>query len=230
MKRAVQYANEEGQARQAHIEFPKRCPVCNLLMTLGASATTFSPSTKGLQATFLCNNEDCKSWFIAYYQDTGAGQVFDLHKFEPPNLTQPSFPDFVKEISPKFLEIYKQAHEANERGLDHVAGPGYRKAFEFLIKDYAKSIDITKTDEIEQAFAGDIVSDFISDLRVQAVARRALWLGNDEVHYIRRWVDFDVNDLINLIQLTIDWIEIERESKSYVESMKTAAKTKAAET
>lgn len=174
---------------------------------------------------FLCTNEDCKSFFIAYYKDSCSAAVFNLERFEPPNLTRRSFPDFVKDLSEKFIEVYGQAHEAKERGLTHIAGPGYRKAFEFLIKDYAKSIDHSRADQIDKAFAGDVVKDFISDTRVQAVAKRALWLGNDETHYVRKWLDFDVNDLIKLIQLTIDWIEIERESKSYVDTMNPQIKT-----
>ncbi len=88
-----------------------------------------------------------------------------------------------------------------------------------MIKDYAKAIDASKSQEIDDKFAGNVVNEFIPDTRVQAVAKRALWLGNDEVHYIRKWVDMNVDDLINLIRLTIDWIEIERDSKKYVDAL-----------
>lgn len=218
MKVTVIFANAENVQVQGRIEVPKRCPVCDLLMTANTQGASLNPSTNELQAIHLCTNEDCRSYFIAYYRKTESND-YEVRKLEPPNLTQPSFPEFVREISLKFLEIYVQAHEAKERGLDHIAGPGYRKAFEFLVKDYAKSIDPSKGKEIDEAFAGKVVNEFISDTRVQAVAKRALWVGNDEVHYIRKWVDMSVDDLINLIRLTIDWIEIERDSKSYVESM-----------
>ena len=171
MKTEVHYLNANGQQVQGKIEFPKTCPICNLLMTVNSNGVTSHPSTGELQAAFLCTNADCRSYFIGYYRGTGNEGIFELRRLEPPNLTQPTFPEFVKEISPQFIEIYRQAHEARERGLDHVAGPGYRKAFEFLIKDYAKSIDISKSDEIDQAFAGDVVNKFISDVRVQAVAK-----------------------------------------------------------
>ena len=104
-------------------------------------------------------------------------------------------------------------------GLNQIAGPGYRKAFEFLIKDYAKSIAPDRAAEIEAKFAGAVVSDFVGDPRIQAVAKRSLWLGNDETHYLRKWTDHDVSDLVTLIKLTANWIEIDHLSKSYVESM-----------
>ncbi len=100
-----------------------------------------------------------------------------------------------------------------------IAGPGYRKAFEFLIKDYAKSLTPDKEKDIEKKFSGVVVSEYIQDARIQAVAKRCLWLGNDETHYLRRWTDHDVGDLVTLIKLTANWIEIEHLSKSYVEQM-----------
>jgi hypothetical protein len=218
MKVTVIFANAENTQIQGQVEIPKKCPVCDMLVQVNTLSASLNPSTNELQAIHLCTNPDCRSYFIAYYRNTESN-IYEIRKIEPPNLTQTSFPNFVSDLSPKFIEIYKQAHEAKERGLDHIAGAGYRKAFEFLIKDYAKSIAHSKSKEVDEAFAGNVVNEYIPDIRVQAVAKRALWIGNDEVHYIRKWVDMDVDDLIKLIRLTIDWIEIERDSKEYVESM-----------
>lgn len=223
MKVAVNFLNAENAQTQGQIEVPKRCPVCDMLVQVITNGASFNPSTDELQAIHLCTNVDCRSYFITYYKNTESN-LYEIRKIEPPNLTQPSFPEFVKVMSPNFLEIYAQAHEAKERGLTHIAGPGYRKAFEFLIKDYAKSIAPAKSQEIDDKFAGNVVNEFIPDTRVQAVAKRALWIGNDEVHYVRKWVDMNVSDLINLIRLTIDWIEIERDSKKYVDAMKDTKK------
>ena len=104
-------------------------------------------------------------------------------------------------------------------GMHQIAGPGYRKAFEFLVKDYAKSLQPSRASEIESKFSGAVVNEFIADARIQAVAKRSLWLGNDETHYMRKWTDHDVSDLVVLIKLTASWIEIDHLSKSYVESM-----------
>jgi len=54
---------------------------------------------------------------------------------------------------------------------------------------------------------------------VQAVAKRALWIGNDETHYSRKWEDRDINDLVTLIKLTLEWIDIERQSSEYLNEM-----------
>jgi hypothetical protein len=129
------------------------------------------------------------------------------------------FPETISALSPGFVSIFKEADEAKHLGLKQVAGPGYRKAFEFLIKDYAKSLAPGKDREIEEKFSGAVVTEFVPDARIQAVAKRCLWLGNDETHYLRKWADHDVDDLVTLIKLTTNWIEIEHLSKAYVEKM-----------
>lgn len=218
MQVSITYPFALNDNRGATIDVPKECPVCNLRMNLSPTQISYNPTTKEIQVVYLCVDEDCKSFFITYYKEEEPN-TFKVKRCEPANLAPVAFPDFVKDLSPMFLTIYKQAHEAQERGLDQIAGPGYRKAFEFLIKDYAKSIRDDKSDSIDSTPASAVVNNFISDTRVQAVAVRALWVGNDETHYIREWKDRDINDLIKLINLTLDWIEIERDSKTYVEEM-----------
>ena len=43
--------------------------------------------------------------------------------------------------------------------------------------------------------------------------------GNDETHYLRKWADRDVDDLVGLIKLAMHWIEIDHLSKSCVKEM-----------
>jgi hypothetical protein len=94
-----------------------------------------------------------------------------------------------------------------------------------LIKDYAKSkAKPEEFETIEKLQANPVVDKYISDTRVQAVAKRALWVGNDETHYLRQWEDRDINDLATLIKLTIEWIDIERQSAAYIEEMPESTK------
>ena len=50
-------------------------------------------------------------------------------------------------------------------------------------------------------------------------AERAVWLGNDETHYERKWIGKDLQDLKVLIRLTVNWIDGEALADGYVESM-----------
>ena len=64
-----------------------------------------------------------------------------------------------------------------------------------------------------------MVQNRIKDSRIQAVAKRALWIANDETHYLRKWTDHDIHDLLVLIDLTIHWIEIEKLTAQYISEM-----------
>ena len=112
-------------------------------------------------------------------------------------------------MSPMFVKIFEQAEMADQLGLDQISGVGYRKALEFLVKDYACQRNQPDCEKIKALFLGQTINDFIKDSRIREVAKRAVWLGNDETHYIRKWEDRDIHDLKALIHLTVSWIDME---------------------
>ena len=100
-----------------------------------------------------------------------------------------------------------------------ICGVGFRKALEFLIKDYAKFKNPEESEQIERKFLGKRIGDYIDDTRIKTVAKRAVWLGNDETHYVRKWEDKDLSDLKKLIELTVHWIEMEFLTESFENDM-----------
>jgi hypothetical protein len=123
----------------------------------------------------------------------------------------------ISKISPDFCVIYDQAQKAEQYKLLLVAGPGYRKALEFLVKDYIigqlKEPDPQKLAAekaaVEKTLLGTCIKNYIKSDQIKEIAKRAAWLGNDETHYVRKWEDKDLNDLKKLISLTLHWIEVE---------------------
>lgn len=211
IKRGITVKNHSYQ-----VEVPDACPVCHRhseIQTIDADTIDRGAS---VQAIFRCAYTGCRQHFFCYYGPMTSGTLIAVRPVKP---VLSVFPEAVSTISPAFLSVFAEAEEAAQIGLKQIAGPGYRKAFEFLIKDYAKSIAPDRAAEIESKFAGAVVNDFVADPRIQAVAKRSLWLGNDETHYLRKWTDHDVSDLVTLIKLTANSIEIDHLSKSYVESM-----------
>lgn len=203
-----------GQSYWANV--PDQCPICHRHSEVMFIKADLVNQHKGAQVVLQCAFAGCRSYFICYYGKPPAGEVLATKPIKPDST---AFPDTVKELSPTFIDIYSEADEAAQLRLSQIAGPGYRKAFEFLIKDYAKSLAPDKVGDIEKMFSGKVVDDFVADARIQAVAKRCLWLGNDETHYLRKWTDHDMADLKTLIRLCVSWIEIDRLSKSYVSSM-----------
>jgi len=204
----------QGQGYQ--VDVPDECPVCHRHSEMTYLASDVVENGQGVQAVFRCGYLGCRVFFVCAYGPKPSSELLGVRPMKPP---ENILPDSISKLSPNFVSIFKEANEAKHLGLKQVAGPGYRKAFEFLIKDYAKALAPGKENEIEGKFSGAVVSEYIPDARIQAVAKRCLWLGNDETHYLRKWADHDVEDLVTLIKLTVNWIEIEQLSKSYIEVM-----------
>ena len=68
------------------------------------------------------------------------------------------------------------------------------------------------------------IENYVTDPRIKEIAKRATWLGNDETHYQRRWIDKDLSDLKTLIRLTLHWIEAEHLTEEALKSMPAPAK------
>lgn len=208
-----------------HAELPNDCPICHEKVDIQQPRQKNITNGK-CEVLFLCPNKSCKCFFLAYYKLKDGSVDTEFERFEPTTIKSEPFPESVHKISPNFVSIYAEAQKANTIGLSQIAGPGYRKAVEFLIKDYAKHLVVGEPDkdkkfrDIEESFAGNVVEKFIKEPRVQALAKRALWLGNDETHYLRKWKNQDIQDLITLIKLTIHWIDMEHLSKGYEDIMK----------
>ncbi len=133
----------------------------------------------------------------------------------------------ISRISPDFYEILDQAATAEAFRLPLVAGAGYRKALEYLVKDYVlapyrkryadakeqkdtAAMETVKTEMkavVDRNLGGkNGVIAMIPDAKLQAVSERAVWLGNDEVHYTRKWDDKDIGDLKTIIGMVISLI------------------------
>lgn len=131
------------------------------------------------------------------------------------------FSGIISSISPSFASIYNQAYHAEQSNLDQICGVGYRKALEFLIKDYliSKEDNDTIKENIKKKFLNNCIQEDVQNENIKNVAKRAVWLGNDETHYIRKWADRDVNNLKQLIELTVRWIENEVETERVLQEM-----------
>lgn len=211
IRRQIAVANHHYQT-----DVPDECPVCHRHSEVQFVQADRTKDGQSVQAVWRCAFVGCRSYFVCYYGPVGSGHLLGVKPVEPKTS---EFSDAVKAISPTFVDVFVEAEEAAQLGLLQIAGPGYRKAFEFLVKDYAKKLAPEKEEEIKAKFSGTVVNEFIADARIQAVAKRCLWLGNDETHYLRKWTNHDLGDLVTLVRLAAHWIEIEHLSESYTKSM-----------
>ncbi|MCH9005343.1 MAG: DUF4145 domain-containing protein [Proteobacteria bacterium] len=120
------------------------------------------------------------------------------------------------------MNTYEQAAAAESYGLSEICGGGYRKALEILVKDYligkCESLGVTE-DAIKELPLGQCIENYVVDPMTKAVAKRAAWLGNDETHYTRKWVENDLDDLKTLIKIVINAIDSEVAAGEDIQSM-----------
>lgn len=133
------------------------------------------------------------------------------------------FPPEIVNISAMFVTIFNQSIKAEHNDLDQIAGPGFRKAIEFLIKDFIiskfKPDETERIDKIKKMFLAQCIEEFIDNSQIKQCSKRAVWLGNDETHYIRKWDSKDIQDLKTLISMTVNWIELDVKTNEFLSSM-----------
>jgi hypothetical protein len=200
---------------------PDNCPLCNnAIYPLETPTANIGPD--GLERIFRCPRQECQRFFIARYtsQTYGTPNAFYfLDELLPITIKKSEHSDTINTVSPDFVAIVDEAEGTEKSGFKQVCGPGYRKALEFLIKDYVIRSHPNKAEEIKRLNLGKCISDYVSDERVKQVAARAVWLGNDETHYLRKWEGKDLNDLKALIALTVHWIEMDELTKKALNDM-----------
>ncbi len=130
----------------------------------------------------------------------------DSNSLSPNIPEEATFDERLSEVSNSFIEIYNQALAAEAYGLTQIAGMGFRKSLEFLIKDYAVFLDPAQDQQIKSMQLSPCISRYIDHPKIKATATAAAWLGNDETHYMRKWIDKDINDLKDFIQACVFWI------------------------
>ena len=197
-------------------DLPDKCPFCHEHITPNIIFGYKLPEDY-MSVFLVCPNKNCLCSFIAEYKRNINSQVqYDFqNKVSKGNIIERLFDEAINNLSSSFVTIYNQAYYAEQEGLLEICGVGYRKALEFLIKDYAIEKNAEDKDEIEKTFLSACIKKYVNDNRVKSVAERAVWIGNDETHYVRRWEGRNLEDLKKLIELTVHWIQMEKLTESF---------------
>lgn len=187
------------------IDTPSKCPHCGRTMSpqhVGQSTSSEKASylDEGRFAViFRCSFDDCLKYFAIEYINSIASSASTVdYAYRPP--IKVKLPENIEKVSPVFVEIYSQATVAESEALNQIAGVGYRKAAEFLIKDYAISKHKDDEEKIKTIMLGQVIAEYLNDFpKIQALAKSVAWIGNDETHYVRRHDDKDIEDLKKFI-------------------------------
>ncbi len=207
------------------IEEINECPRCHFSIApaiehsvITLESDIFRGTTRTLNVMFICPK--CKQSFLATYdvefypanpynEWSEARYETSLSNVFPQTPLSVKFDSVILDVSPKFVQIYNEALYAEALNLFEVAGPGYRKAFEFLIKDYL--IQNSESQEDKEQIKKLPLTQCIAKLdlpQLQVVSKRVAWLGNDQTHYTPLFDEFDISHLKSMINITVSWITL----------------------
>lgn len=165
-----------------------------------------------------CPHRECGSMFVSVFEILGNGQG-NFRGFLDGSPIGPHWPDSIKKLDSRFMTTYIQSLQAEYHGLNEISGMGYRKAIEYLVKDYLINNDENLKGKIEDAMLSKVIVDNFKDSReidLKDLLQRATWLGNDMTHYLKYHKNFDINDLKALIKLVMDEIHSIEQKRHYI--------------
>lgn len=219
MKQSIDLSSyPPGDTFSEDVELSPTCPQCGVsLLPVVLHGVEVSDDSGMPDKVFLLNYcPSCKECFISrHVPDIMPNDGYSFDSAAPKHAQTVDWGQIIDNVSPTFVEIYNQSVTAEATNLDQIAGVGYRKALEFLIKDYLISLtqDSDKITAIKNKFLGKCINEDIDNPQLKIVASRAAWLGNDQTHYEQRFDDRDISDLKRMIRLTVHWISLIKETE-----------------
>lgn len=115
----------------------------------------------------------------------------------------------IESLSPSFVKIFNQSSIAEKRGLNEISGMGYRKALEFLVKDYAIFSNPNNLEKINPMSLSECINTYVDHPHIKALAKASAWIGNDETHYVRKHDDYGIEHLKAFIDAIVSIISAE---------------------
>lgn len=196
-------------------ETVNKCPICNSSIAPVEKSKFFNSDSKMYFFMFEC--PACNKGFITHYNYTNERKIknnisYNMLKLvnsypKVPELHQ--FDENIKKLSSNFCEIFNQAYVAEQMDLNEIAGIGYRKALEFLIKDYCIDKNKEQEEKIKKEPLSQVITNYILSDKIKNLAKASIWIGNDETHYVRKYEDKDIKELKRFISATVAYITYE---------------------
>lgn len=192
---------------------PSICPMCSHAISPVFISLALNSSEEG---SIMYHCGACTNSFISYFKyskshSDGYYYFQRFYRHEPRHFVTCDFPRIISDLSERFVLTYNQAAQAESLGLLEIAGPGYRKSLEILIKDYAIKKFPDKSDLIINPTytLSQCIKDYIDVERIKNPSIAASWLGNDATHYTKRHIDQDLKELKQYIETVIYFVQFD---------------------
>lgn len=200
---------KDGMTYSIHLALPEICPHCGKNMSPrfyhGVSEFSGTDNPESIAALLLqcvlCGKYFTRMFFLNRFDENGLPREIELSYTPPINA---NIPENIGTISDSFSEIYTQALQAKQAGLDQIYGMGLRKSLEFLVKDFGIYLHPEASEDIKKRQLGYVIDKYFTEFTaITALFKAATWIGNDETHYERKHPDKDAETIKRFISATM---------------------------
>lgn len=187
------------------IEIPDTCPHCGKNMESEQIDAVYDRVARTVALIFRCSINDCHKYFILEYSVTrdsigSIGSINELINYSYNGFQEPAISENIRNLSPIFSETFIEATIAETKELTNISGIAYRKAFEFLVKDFASHQNPEEVEKIRKNSLNNVIDMFYKEMpKIKELLHITRRIGNDETHYYREFTDIDIEDLKKLI-------------------------------
>jgi hypothetical protein len=208
------------------IEIPDICPHCHIANQPEDLGDVYDSTTDLLYTIWNCNAKICNKVFIVENVGYNFSEYF-VNRFLVGTSKSPIWPKPILDLKDskseseepsKFIKAYLQSLQAEAMGLDEIAGMGFRKSIEYLVKDWAIHNNPDEKDKILRLTLSQIINQYFSG-DIKEILERATWLGNDHSHYHKLFEEFNISHLKELIGLVMVELDREYRKKHYIENI-----------
>ncbi|MBQ7778355.1 MAG: DUF4145 domain-containing protein [Oscillibacter sp.] len=201
---------DSGSKLSVTLEEKTECPICHVVLRpeIKHSFYVKGKNRDGFRVHQVCFCPNCRDMFFIKHIGQayiGGNREAYFDKMVPVVTKEASFPASISELSPAFVEIYNQAAATEANGCTEICGMGYRKALEFLVKDYLIHLHPEDEEAIKKELLGNSIKR-IESTKIKALAERCTWIGNDETHYTRKHEDRDYTDMKRFVEAMVNYI------------------------
>jgi len=218
MKQKVKFNNNSY-----NIVPPQQCPHCQKGIKpeiIKSFSYDYYTSKRGMIA-YQCSL--CQQiFFVEYPLENYSGCDEDILGFIQiigGNKIEKEFSPVIKEVSENFVKIFNEAFTAEQSNCKDIAGIGYRRAFEFLIKDFVIKYNPDNKENIETMNLATCINNYFPNGSTKDILERTTWIGNDFAHYKDKHPEYSIEDLKKLISFSVLAIETEIETCSYIQNI-----------
>lgn len=193
---------------------PSTCPFCGIetdAITTSVQTTRYKNGRVLYLVSYECTH--CQNSFVALYEKLKSADREALQYIEVlPHPTGKELHQGLSIISPRFVEVHKEAEGAEQYGFFDLAAIGYRKALEILVKDYAIAILGKSKEEVEKKKLEVAIGTYLQQKELLKTADVVRILGNDHTHYKEKYPEHEFPTLKRyydiFLQLIITQYEI----------------------